>query len=766
MPDIIQRSFTGGELSPAMRVRTDLNKYSTSLAVCENFIVRAQGGVYSRPGTKFVGYLASPNKRARLIPFSFNTEQTYVLVFEHLTMRVVMDGGFVLSGMSAYTITTPYTEDDLPRLMYVQDADVMTIVHPDYAPATISRTGHAAWSHDYIDFSPTILPPAFVADVGKTVTGITNATPCVVTCTAHGAATGQRVTVSGGITELDGNTYTITVVNANSFTLDGVDSTTYAVFSGPCTATIIGSANPTGDGAGDYDKTYTYVVTTVSETGVESVASAPVSLTTKSLSTTAGVVLSWVAVTGADYYRVYKDPSNNTGIYGWIGDTQTTVFTDFNIAPLTSDAPPQNNEPFGSAGNYPSTVGYYQQRQIFANTTNEPQTVFTTQVGYYNSMRSSVPSRADDAITFTIKNRQVNAVRHIVSLDSLILLTSGSEYKVTEGQDQVLTPSTMGVRAQSYNGASWIPPVVVNDSVIYIQDRGSRFRDIKYDFASDKYAGGDLSLLAEHLFENYEIEELAYSQEPYGILWAVRDDGVLLGLTYQRDHQVFAWHHHVTDGEFESVAVITEGNIDALYCTVKRVIDGVTTRYVERFESRITTSSSDVYCVDCGITYTGVATTTITGLDHLDGETVRAVCDGAEVTGLVVSGGSVTLPRAASKVSIGLPFTPVIETLDVDTPTAMGSIRASDKSVSKVVMEVEDSRGGWVGPKLSDGSVSTMTEIKPRFDADGYGPIPLRTFKQEVFIDPQWGTSGGLRVEQRSAFPLTILTMIPTVDVS
>lgn len=761
-----QRSFTGGEISPAMRVRSDLNKYLNSLATCENFLIRSQGGAYTRPGTKFVGYLASPSKVARLIPFSFNTTQNYILVFEHLTMRVIMNGGFVLSGMSAYQIATPYTEAELPRLSFTQDADVMTIVHPNHAVAKISRTGHAAWSHTYVNFAPVISPPSLTSGVVKTVTAITNAAPAACSCTAHGFTNGDLALITGGIAELSGNYYTLTVVDANNFTID-VDSTAFTIFAGVCTATVGGAVTPTGDGAGDYSKTYTYVITSVADDGQESIASASASITTPSLSTTAGVVVSWSPVTGADYYRIYKDPSSGTGVYGWIGDSQTTLFTDFNIAPVVSDSPPELRDPFSSTGNYPSAVGYYQQRKIFCNTTNEPQTLFGTQTGYYDSLRTSVPARADDAITFSIKNRQVNEIRHVVDIDSLILLTSGAEYKVTEGQDQVLTPATVGVRAQSYNGASWVPPVVAGDSVVYIQDKGSRFRDIKYNFADDQYKSGDLSIMAEHLFEGYEIKELAYAQEPYGILWAVRDDGVLLGLTYQRDHQVWAWHHHVTDGEFESVASISEGNIHALYCTVKRTIDGVVTRYAERFEARITSSAEDVYAVDCGIFYNGASTTTISGLDHLIGMTVRVVADGVEIKDLVVSvTGTITLPRAASKVSVGLPYNCILETLNVDVDTKSGNVRNSEKSISKVTIEVEKSRGGWVGPLLENNSNGVMTEIKPRFDEDGYGVISLKTFKEDVTIDPSWGRNGGIRIEQRSAFPLTILSIMPDLDVS
>lgn len=780
MPQMIQRSFTGGEIAPALRSRADLNKYTTGLAKCINFIIRSQGGAYSRPGTKFTGYLGQPSRRARLIPFSFNTEQTYIIVLEHLKMRFIRDGGFILTspGGPAYEISTPYTEDELYRVGYTQDADVMTLVHPNHDPRNLSRLADDNWSLDVIDYaidSINIVTPTWITSSVTSITNITQANPAVVTSASHGRTTGQVVTIKnvGGMTEVNNRSFTITVLTANTFSLDGVDSTGYTLYTSGGNV-IRAPLTAVGDGAGDFDKTYEYIVTSVYADGKESLPSTPQTITTKSLSETAGVRLQWnleipASSGGPTYFRIYKEIAPGAKKYGWIGDsdhTANSIFTDFNIAPIVSDSPPIDYAPFDDTGDKPSCVAYYQQRQVFANTLNNPQLVIATQVGYYDSFRYSSPARDDDSIEFTVKSNQVNEIRHLVELDSLILLTSGGEWRVTEGQDEVLTPSTIGIRRQSTRGASWVPPQTIGDTVVYLQDKNNRVRDIKYDFVNDKYGGDDLSIMAEHLFEGHEIVQMAYAEEPYSILWMVRDDGVLLGLTYQREHQVWAWHQHITDGQVESIAVIAEDGRDVPYMVVKRNIGGSDVRYVERMEARITTSSSDVYCVDCGIFHNGTATTSITGLDHLNGESVRVVADGAEITNLTVSAGAITLPRAASKVSVGLPYTCTLETLDLDIAAVSESPRGRLKSVSKVIIEVEKSRGLWVGPKVNETDVSLMTEIKPRFDSDGYGPIALKTHKEELTIDPQWGYSGGIRLEQRSAFPLTILSVIPNVDVS
>ena len=648
--------------------------------------VRSQGGVYSRPGFRFVGEIGDSTKQARLIPFSFNTEQTYMLLFEEGTIRIIKDGAYIMDGGSPYEVVSPYQEVDLPRIGYTQSADVMTLVHPSYEPRNLSRLADDNWTLAVIDFGTTVDPPANLVAVA------------------------------------------------------------------------------TGTGGSSYNKTYDYVITTVGDDGSESIASTKVTITLNSLSSTYGVKLTYDAATGADYYKVYKADSVNSDVYGFIGETRSLEFSDFNIAPDLSIAPPQDREPFTDADNRPSAVNYYQQRAIYANTNDEPQTVYTTQTSNYRSLRTSSPARADDAVTFTIAGRQVNEIRHIVALDALILLTSGGEWRVTEGQDEVLAPDTVGVRIQSYNGCNWVPPVIVNDTVVFVQSSGARIRDLGYTFTSDKYTGSDLSIMSEHLFEGYEIKEMTYTKEPYSIVWCVRDDGMLLGMTYQREQEVWGWHKHTTDGLFESAASITEDNKDSLYVIVNRTIDGNTVRYVERMDPREETNPEDCFYVDSGLSYNGTPVTTLSGLDHLEGEDVAVLADGNVVNGLTVTSGEITLPYAASVVHAGLAYTPELVTLAVDNPQE--AIKGSSFSVGKVKLIVDKSRGGWIGPVPRDADpVNDVTEIKPRFVADGYSTIALRSQEVEVNVKPSWNKRGQVRIQQRDPLPLGIVAIIPEIDI-
>ena len=688
MAQPMQRSFTSGELAPALRSRADLNKFTNGLALCQNMFPRAQGGCYSRPGFLFAGEVGNSANIARVIPFSFNTDQTYILVFQNLTMRVIIDGAFVLAGGGGiFELAVPYTSAQLFRLSFVQDADTMTMVHRDQAIATITRTAHDAWQHTVVNYGSTVAVPT-------------------------GVALGTSGTAS-------------TAVN----------------------------------------KTYSYVVTAVDDLGVESLQSAKVTQTVSAYTQTWGGKLTWTAVAGADYYRVYKDVNDNTDIFGWIGDSETLEFTDFNIAPLTEDSPLIDRTPLTGAGKTPSTVGYHDQRQVFANNLEEPQTFFTTQIANDNSFRKSRNIKDSDAITQKIKSTQVNEIRHIISGDDLLFGTSGGVWKATMDSDGSFTPS-VGVKLQTRAGMSWVQPAVINDSIVYVQEKGSRIRDLNYTYEKDKYAGDDLSIMSEHLFENHKIVEMVYAEEPYGILWCVRDDGILLGMTYQKEHKVWGWHQHNTDGFFESITSIKEGDRDAVYVVVRRTINGATVRYVERMEPRETNDVTDCFYVDSGARYSGAPITEVTaGAAHLEGQDIVCLADGDVINGLTFTGGAFTLTYAVSKLTFGLRYLPAMETLDLESTGKSGgeTIKPDSLSVSEVTVETHDTRGLWIGGLTDDGAPEEMEEHAPRTQADGYDTLSLKSSKLDVTIRPSWNRGGGIRIEQRDPLPMAILSVSPKV---
>lgn len=254
---------------------------------------------------------------------------------------------------------------------------------------------------------------------------------------------------------------------------------------------------------------------------------------------------------------------------------------------------------------YPAEVEYFGDRMFFARTRSQPQTIWGSRVAAYSDFGKSSPIQDDDSLVFTLNARQVNEIRDLVPLDSMLCMTSGGEWVVTGGSDGVLTPSSVGFRPQSYRGVNTAQGVIVGNSALFIQDRGSVVRDIAWKFDSDGYDGVDLSIFAAHLCEGFSLVSMAFQQSPNSVVWIVRSDGVLLGLTYVREQEVVGWHWHDTDGFIENVCCVPEAGGDALYICVRRVVDGNTRRMIERLESRDVFNQVDCFFVDSGLTYDG-----------------------------------------------------------------------------------------------------------------------------------------------------------------
>lgn len=366
----------------------------------------------------------------------------------------------------------------------------------------------------------------------------------------------------------------------------------------PASATAV-----SGGGTGTA-QTWRYQVTAVLDDGNTLDESLPATSNPVTTHTdVASATITWPAVTGATYYIIYKDNAG-AGIYGFIGRATGTTFTDQNITAVKTDTPPNGNDPFVGAGNFPGAVVYYQQRLIFAGSNLQPQTVWTSKTGLFKNFGYSVPNKDDDAITFTLSSNKVNRVRHLLGLRKLLALTTGAEFTISGG-DTGLSAKTVQAVPEGYDGTAIVPPVVVGNSAVYVQARGNRVSSFGYSLNADGFAADDLTLFSAHLFKGKELTNVAYQKIPDSIVWYVRDDGVLLGLTYVPEQQLVGWHWHDTDGFVESIACIPEGQEDVLYMVVRRTIGGVQKRYIERMESRQISSIEDAFFVDCGLTYDG-----------------------------------------------------------------------------------------------------------------------------------------------------------------
>lgn len=796
LTSVIQPSFAAGELSPSLYGRVDLAKYRVGASEMRNWFVMPYGGAATRPGTAIVGRCKQPyGVKPRNIPFEFNTLQTYILEFGQEYMRVIKDGGYVLEpgeaivgvtvanpgvfniaahgwsvgdqvfisgalgmtqvnstpgyqylvdtvpdanhvtftdldgnvvdtsawpaytggGIAArlFTLVTPYDAVDLPLLKYVQSADVMTLTHPDYAPANLTRTDHYVWTLDAITFEADVQDPS-----------------------------GSGAAVPPGGTDLD----------------------------------------------------FWYVVTAlIDATGEESVPSAAFMVNNDALNQDTGIN-NTITITppGAgptpDRYSIYRARAVAAGepqptVFGYIGQTLDTSFVDANFAPDFSLGPPAHTDPFGT--DYPACSTYHQGRQWFAAPNAFPQTAYASQIENFNNFDVHSPIREDDAITVTLVSRQVNAIKHLVSTTSLIALTSGGAWLINAGgQSDAITPTNISAKPQSFNGSSDVPPLTIGADVLYVQGRGSKPRNLTYDFYTNIFAGQDLSVLSSHFFFGFQVQEWCYNEDPFYQVLAVRDDGACLAFTYLKEQDVYGWSKYDSLGDsgvdkFRSIASIPEGQENSPYAIIERTIPGVNdgdpVYYQERFASRnfYVNGVADVriaWCVDAGMQFTGSGQSVLSGMQHLEGATVSMLVNGSTQPPQEVVNGSITLQSPLENgqiATVGLPYVCDLKTmrLDMGEPTVQGKY----KKVSRLNLMLEASRGLSVSParQLSNGETvfDQYYEIKERSTQPYGDPIQLFTGLESIIMSPQWQLNGQIAIRQAYPLPATVLAIAPWLTV-
>lgn len=462
--------------------------------------------------------------------------------------------------------------------------------------------------------------------------------------------------------------------------------------------------------------------------------------------------------------------------FGYIGTTEGLSFFDMNFAPDFTQTPPVAVNPFQNFGMYPGVVAYFQQRKVFGATLNGPQTIWMTQPGDYSNMCTSNPSRASDAITLTIAANQVNTIRQFVPVKALLVMTEGGAWKLDGGSSgAAITPSSVSVLPQSYTGCADLPPIVINNDILYVQSKGSIVRDLSYNIYADVFTGADMSVLANHLFYGYTITRWAYAEEPFRVVWAVRDDGRMLLFTYLKEQDVYAWSWADSPGnsgtdKFKCAASIPENGEDSVYVIVERTIPGVNSgnavQYIERVHSRnmLTEGRADVtkaWFVDCASQYSGSPTTVVSGLDHLNGATVSILADGSVQPTRTVVNGQITLQRAASIVTVGLPYVAQMQTLPLAPDELLARVQGNRKKIASVTIRVADSRGLKIGPDFD-----SLISIKERTAPIPYGTaIPLYTGDERVIIDHRYVAADMVCIQQDNPLPCTILGIVPEVKI-
>lgn len=967
----IQNSFAAGEISPSLFGRTDLAKYHNGASTVRNFFINYRGGASSRAGLRYVGTCkqqatASDTTPPRDIPFQFNINQGYDLEFGDHYMRIVSNGAYVVEAQKNITGATK------------ANPGVLTIVAHGYSVG------------DWL----------FIQDMGgmtefNGLTWIVNTTPTVDTLTLTdlfgnvvntttfttyiSGGTAERIyTVTSPYAAVDlpflkytqsADTMSLTLVNQDTFAdyapydLQRVGATNW-VFTAITFASSI--AAPTGVSATAHASTtlstyYSYVVTAVTANGEESVASSVATCQNNDISVNAGSnVITWSPVMGATSYNVYAatavySVTTPTGVpYGYIGTATGTSFVDTNIIADFTTVPPVHNNPFPSTSNYPGDVAYYQQRRVYANTLNNPDTYFMSQPGAFLNMDSSIPVTDSDAIIGAPWAQQINGIQAMVPMtNGLIVLTGSGAWLLNGGNNSAITPSDQTATAQAYNGCHFhIQPIVANNNILYVQSKGSIVRDLAFNFFTNIFTGEDKTILANHLFNFHQLQQWCYAEEPYKVIWAIRDDGVMLSFTYLKEQDIYAWAHHDTNGLFVSACSVTEPPVDAVYVNVKRYIQGHNKwmYYKERMDNRNWQNVEDCFCVDAGLSYpmsfpnatllsaaangtnnisatnliagghsytsptvratdptgqgngatfsvtlssgvitaitpltqgqnyqpgttleiddttgTGgiaqpiitnnvvftatssvfnsgmvgnvirignnnaavatnsaitasgagkaiithytsgtqvtanitepitntmpddpldtpipvapnqwslsVPTSTVSGLNHLEGMEVAILADGSVVTNQTVVNGAITLPHASSAITVGLPYTCQLQTLYLDPPGQQTTVQGKRKNIQAVTVRMEASRGMQVGTNQVDQSTQpnnaiptwmNMKQFKERNATITAGSaIPLFTGDERILVPGDWQKPAQVAVQQSFPLPANILAVIP-----
>lgn len=835
---IPQTNFTAGEWSPRLDGRVDVAKYANALKECENVWIFPHGGYTKRPGTEFIAEVKTSSLNTRLIPFEFSTEQAYVLEFGDEYMRVFKDGGAVLTsgaGSAVYEIATPYAAADLDGIRYTQSADTMYLVHRSYAPRKLTRADHNDWSINLVDFSfwpqgltnttTTTLAPSATSGDGITITAAPNAKAISgaannggglirITATAHGFSTGARVYISGitGTTEANG-TWTINRISANTFDLRGSTFTNAYSSDGTASAAVF-----TSDDVGR----------------------------AVSIRHTVSSVDTW----GQAMITAYTNPYTVTA----------NVVSDFTA---TSASNTWAMGAFSATGGYPGTVAFYEERLAFASSANNPQTIWLSRSNDYESF--SIGDEDDDSMILTLASDQVNAIRWMVQGRKLLIGSSGGEWTLGGSTEtEALTPTNINAKRQSTYGSLEAGALQVGNAALFISRSGRKVRELAYNYESDSYKAPDLTLLAEHLGAvDAQFVEMCYAQEPDSVVLVRRSDGVLCGMTYQRDQDVVGWHRDIIAGsdgccnaKVESIACIPGDGYTETWLIVKREIDGVTARYVERFKPLFegdTTFDGGCWFVDSGLMYDGINTTlddyltisaasyltgatgTLTatghspftsgsvgdiyrvygtldgaldptvhcqvevtsytsgtavgvkflspvpaalqsnatafwalcadeigGLDHLEGETVSILGDGAVYPNQTVSSGTITLSRSCSRVIVGLGYTGRIKTMRLESGGQTGTSQGKRKTIVNAIIRFFKTIGAKFG-----GTNDSLRTIPFRTSSDAMGnPPELFTGDKDVNFPNGYNRDAFIIIEQEQPLPMTVTMIVPRTVVN
>lgn len=767
-----------------------------------------------------------------------------------------------------YTLATPYAAIDLPYLKFVQSADTMTLdcVNPntltglspvEYPSYNLVRTGAASYTLTEISYSSPISAPT-----GVTGSVESSTTPVMYYSYVVTAVDGSgNESVSSKAVSLLNNDISV-FAGSNTVTWSPVSGAVYyniyvstPSYSQPVPIGVNYGYAGQAFGVSFVDTNITADFTRVPPTHQDPFARGQITNVAPTAGgtgfTQAGITYTVNTSTGAGFAGA---PIVLSGAFvGFLIDNNGHDYAPTDTITIAGDGTGATATLTIGAekGTYPAVPAYLFQRFVQANTLNAPDDYFMSQPGKYLNMDSSIPITDGDAIIGNPWAQQINGVQFIQPMLSAAVIFTGAGTWLLSGGGGVgtpFTPTSQQATPQEYNGiSSTVPPITVNSEIMYVQSLGSVVRDLSYNYFTQRCTSVDVTVLASHLFEGFQISQWAYAQNPYYLFWCVRNDGTALSLTFIKEQEVQGWARHDTNGLFMGVCSVTEPPVNAVYWIVKRFINGGWYYISERFDNRLWQNVEDCFCVDSGLSYpqptpnatltpsgtTGTITLTassavfssgnlgsvvrigggimdvvsyetstvltavvrdnqpitetvpddpnntpipqtagnwtitkptkiVTDLNHLIGLQVAILADGGVVNNQIVTAFSdgtvgITLPQAASSITVGIPFLPQLQTMYLDPPS-QGTDQTKRKSINAVAVRVQNTRGISVGANQPDQSTtpgggnpvwSNMIELKMRNSTIFAGqPIPLETDDFYLPVQGGWNEHGQVAIQQ------------------
>lgn len=824
----IQLNFTRGELTPFIHARIDLDHYKAGLALMSNWVPLRYGGMTRMPGSLFYGETKTSAKRARFIPFQFNRAQRYSIEVGETYFRFWIPAGRIESPPGTpVEVVTPYLEADLKYIQTRQAGDLVYITCRGYWPRVLTRNSETSWSialyvpingpYGPINVTSTTLTPASTGGVTPLMT--TNTAPSGTAANSASGATAYRafdrdVTQGSVLTSVTSGWLSYDFAGTTTKVADAYwlaasrdqfqnmpTNWTFEGWNGSAWVVLDTRINEVGWGAAErryfeFPNQTAYQSYRISWTAVDGGENTTIDelVIHESGDTQTAFNLTASSITGINGGTGFQTTDvgrtirllGADGIWRWariVARTSTTVVTIRLYGHALLDLSPINiwaMDAFSVLDGYPAVIGQYEERLLLARTASEPTTIWGTvaQDSNFDDFSTSSPLVDDDAFTAKLTGG-LSAIQWLADGPDIIIGTEGA-LKVLGRNDPnaAFGPLNLRQKPQSEIPTSYVPGFFIENVLVFLSDYRTQLYEALYTNEAQGYSAAEISGLNEHLL-GLGITSVAYQKSPHKIIWMTTDNGLLLAATYDRSQEVFGVSRcDLGDGAVAEWAMTLPGETvdgDDLWLIVQRTQGGVLVRNVEKlsafYRAGYSAQEFPVYA-HCAGYYSGTATSTVSGLEDYEGDTLGVWADGVDLGDVVVEDGDLLLPNdiQGEVIVFGYRFSSRAVTL---RPAEFGT---GEPGLGKPVIGSQAILDLYQTPFLRVGAgVKTVDDydngldIMRRDDWTESDPfvaevLDQRTGAVPMNIDAGWSDGGVCTIETNSMHPATVRAILTYLE--